>query len=481
MNIVQAMQDPRLFGEHFAGDSWKAWKALLGGFYGVPMGDTERGLFERLTGLKTAPDGARDELWLIVGRRGGKSHIAALLAVYEAVFRDHAQSLAAGEVATVAVIAADRKQARTVFRYIAGLLRSNPMLTAMIQRETADSIELSTRVVIEVGTASHRSTRGYSYAAVICDEIAFWRDEGANPDREIIAGVRPGLATLSGKLIALSSPYARRGVLWEQYKRYYGKPGSILVAQAPSLLMNPSLPQSVVDRAYAEDPASAAAEYGAEFRTDIESFISRDAVQGAVMSGINELPPLDGVEYRAFVDPAGGSGQDSFTLAIAHREGDQIVIDAVRAIKPPFSPEATIDELAELVRQYRISQVTGDRWGGEFPRELFRNRGIAYYVAEKSKSDLYRDALPLFNSGRVSIPDSDRLINELAGLERKTARGGRDSIDHAPNSHDDLANACAGVLSLLARKRLDLIFEFIEPDPVFTAESHIFGDTIFYG
>jgi hypothetical protein len=35
-------------------------------------------------------------------------------------------------------------------------------------------------------------------------------------------------------------------------------------------------------------------------------------------------------------------------------------------------------------------------------------------------------------------------------LERRTSRGGRDSVDHAPGSHDDLANACAGALSLLS-------------------------------
>jgi hypothetical protein len=34
-------------------------------------------------------------------------------------------------------------------------------------------------------------------------------------------------------------------------------------------------------------------------------------------------------------------------------------------------------------------------------------------------------------------------------LERRTARGGRDSIDHPPGAHDDLANAVAGLCSTL--------------------------------
>jgi hypothetical protein len=67
-------------------------------------------------------------------------------------------------------------------------------------------------------------------------------------------------------------------------------------------------------------------------------------------------------------------------------------------------------------------------------------------------SDIYRELLPLVNSGRVELLDNPRLIAQLAGLERHTSRGGRDSIDSAPNAHEDLANACAGALVLAAQR-----------------------------
>jgi hypothetical protein len=38
------------------------------------------------------------------------------------------------------------------------------------------------------------------------------------------------------------------------------------------------------------------------------------------------------------------------------------------------------------------------------------------------------------------------MVMQLTSLERRTSRGGRDSIDHAPGSHDDIANAVAGAL-----------------------------------
>jgi hypothetical protein len=68
--------------------------------------------------------------------------------------------------------------------------------------------------------------------------------------------------------------------------------------------------------------------------------------------------------------------------------------------------------------------------------------------SERSKSEIYADFLPLLNSGHVELVDSRRLVLQLANLERRTARSGKDSIDHAPGGHDDVANAAAGVLVL---------------------------------
>lgn len=171
------------------------------------------------------------------------------------------------------------------------------MLRNLVLNDTQESIELSNRVVIEVHTASFRSVRGYTLLAVICDEIAFWRsDESANPDSEIIAAVRPGLATIPNSLLlCISSPYSRRGALWTAYQKHFSKDSSVLVWQADSKGMNPSLPDSVIQQAYEEDEASAAAEYGAQFRRDVETFVSREAVEACVMRG-----RLDCRRYRTF-------------------------------------------------------------------------------------------------------------------------------------------------------------------------------------
>ncbi|ERS12324.1 hypothetical protein Q673_01545 [Marinobacter sp. EN3] len=450
ITIRDLMTDPALFGDQFGGDSFKAWRTLLAGFYGLELAEDELPHWQELTGRESAPEAVHDELWLAIGRRGGKSQAAALLAVFHAAFMDYSDRLSPGEVATVMVLAADRKQARSVFRYISGLFHSNAMLERLITRETTESLELSNRAAIEVHTASFRAVRGYTVACCIADEIAFWRsDDSANPDREVVSAIRPAMATLTGPLIALSSPYSRRGALWDAYSRYYGKEGSILVAQAPSRTMNPTLPEKVVREAMERDPAAAKAEYMAEFRTDVETFISLEAVEACTAPDRLELPPLSDRHYFGFVDPSGGS-KDAMTLAITHREGDQIILDVVRAVKPPFSPESVVLEFCNLLKKYRIDTVTGDRYAGEFAREPFRKQGIKYELAPKPRSDLYRDLLPLINSDRVELLDNKQLQSELVSLERRTSRAGKDSIDHPPGGHDDLANAVAGAVDCAA-------------------------------
>jgi hypothetical protein len=158
-----------------------------------------------------------------------------------------------------------------------------------------------------------------------------------------------------------------------------------------------------------------------------------------------ERAPISNVRYVGFIDPSGGA-QDSMTLAIAHREGKVITLDAVRERKPPFSPESVCAEFSDLLKRYRIARIEGDRYAGEWPRESFRRHGIEYRCAKKTKSELYGTLLPELNSRNIALLDNPRLAAQLVGLERRTSRGGRDIVDHAPGSHDDIANAVAGAL-----------------------------------
>jgi len=457
LTLLDCISDPKLFAPWFKDrSSWSAWFAFLKALFGLPMTADELALYQHCTGRTAAPAQPASEAWLVVGRRGGKSFIVALIAVFLACFRDYGKFLAPGERGTVMVTAADRKQARVIFRYVSALLTHVPMLAQMIERTTKDTIELSNDISIEIHTASFRSTRGYTIVAAINDEISIWRTEDSvTPDVEVLAAQRPGMATIPGSiLLCLSSPYARRGAMWEAYRDHFGKEDSpVLVWQADSRTMNPTLPQKVLDQAYARDPLSAAAEYGAQFRSDVAAFLNSDWLDSATDENVHEREFQTFTPYAAFADPSGG-GSDAFTLAIAHYDATtrQIVLDVLRARRPPFSPESVVADYAKLLKSYGLQSVTGDKYAAQWVVEAFGRHGIGYAHSERSKSEIYLEAEPLFAQGTVRLLDDRALLTELRQLERRTARGGKDSVDHPPRGHDDRANAACGALVLAAHR-----------------------------
>jgi hypothetical protein len=134
------------------------------------------------------------------------------------------------------------------------------------------------------------------------------------------------------------------------------------------------------------------------------------------------------------------------TLAIAHRENERAVLDALREVRPPFSPDTVVREFASLLKLYRIDTVLGDRYAGKWPREAFRRCSVEYAQANKTKNEIYGALVPMINSRSVRLLDNGQLLAQLTSLERRTGRSGQDLIDHRPGGHDDIANAAAGAL-----------------------------------
>jgi hypothetical protein len=478
-SIIDAIDDRNLFAPWFKDRAtWASWFVFLRCLFGLPLTSSELPLFRECTGRTEPPTAPASEGWLICGRRSGKSFTLALCAVYLAAFHQYRQYLAPGERGVILVIASDRKQARVIFRYVKALLLGVPMLRKLVERETAECFDLNNSTSIEIMAASYRSLRGYTVISALLDELAFWpTDDSANPDTEIIAAIRPAMSTIpNAMLLCASSPYAQCGALFDAFKRHFGKDGdfdtaskSIVVWRAPTRTMNPTVPQSVIDAAMEADSASATSEYLAQFRTDVETYISRDVVEAAVIQGRHELPRIEGIRYFAFVDPSGGSS-DSMTLAIAHtgfstveKPGTRIIIDLIRERRAPFSPDDVCREFADTLKAYGISRVHGDKYAAEWPRERFRVHEIEYRVADKVKSELYLLLLPLLNSNRIELLDNQRLINQLTGLERRTSRAGKDTIDHVPGGQDDVGNAVAGAAVVAAQAAAHPELKIVEP------------------
>ena len=252
-------------------------------------------------------------------------------------------------------------------------------------------------------------------------------------------------------LIGISSPYRKAGLLYQKYKDYYGRDGDgVLVVKGASRTFNPTLAQSLVDEAMERDPAAARAEYLGEFRDDISGFIDAELIEGCIERGVTVRAPQRGLSYRGFVDVSGGRS-DSAVLAISHKEhGGRIVLDMLAERKAPFAPDSVTHEFAGLLRSYGLGTVIGDAYGAEWTVERFSQHGITYQPSELNRSEIYLSFLPTVTSGQVALLDNKRMVAQFAGLERRTSRTGRDTIEHPPGSHDDVANSVAGAIVMCA-------------------------------
>jgi hypothetical protein len=479
MTIIDAIHDPHLFKPLFKDlSTWSSWLTILKAVFALPMDEEDRALFTTLTGRETPPATQVEECWLVVGRRGGKSFIVALIAAFLACFRDYRPFLGPGERGVIMLVATDRKQARVIMRYLVAILELVPMLREMIERQDADSIDLNNRISIEIMTGSFRTIRGRTVVAFSGEETPFWRSEdSANPAEEILASVRPAMATVpSALLICIGSPYRRSGPMYDAWKRHYGQNDSpILVVQADTRTMNPTVRQSVIDHAMEADPVAAQAEYYAQFRSDVGSFLDRDSIEQAIEPGIRERAPQGDLRYLAFFDAATGerARRDAITLGIAHRErhrlprsrqeeldqqrqAPRVILDLCRGVAPPFNPVTVIAEFCEVLKAYHCSSVVGDRFAAGFVRDAFNKQGIRYIPSELTKSEVYLECVPLFTTGSVDLLDVPRLTMELMQLERRAARSGRDSVDHGPGGHDDFSNSACGALSLCAQRQAEV-------------------------
>jgi hypothetical protein len=329
--------------------------------------------------------------------------------------------------------------------YVKNLVSLFPEL---IEREAVEEVHLRNSVSIAVKTCGYRGTRGFSTAIVILDELAFWRDENsANPASEVVVSLLPGLMR-GGRLLGISTAYAKFGLLYEVHREHFGKDTDILVWQAPTSAMNPTYDQRLINRLVARDPAVFGPEYAGTFREDVETFLP-EALIRAVMCRQLSLPDLR-VRYTAFCDPSGGR-QDSMTLAICHRDREKMLLDRVEERKAPFDPSSVVQEFAGILKSYGIQSLTADRFGGAWVEESFRKAGIRVDSSEQSASDLYLEFQPLLTMGRVELVEDERLALQLIALERRARTGGRDLVTHPEGGHDDVANAVAGAIVHAAR------------------------------
>jgi hypothetical protein len=456
ITLTQALIEPKLFGQTFAAPSFWTWRVVGKLIDGLPLvEERERQLFFECTGRTTLPTKPVRRLFILAGRRAGKDRFKSAVVTWRSALCTNWRKLqSAGEGAVSILLGADKKQAAILRRYCDGLLQV-PLLAREVVRQTGEVIEFRNGSSLEIAACDLRLVRGRSAIAVLGSECAHWRtdEHAASSDEEVVGAAEPSMAMCpdGGLLLLGSSVYRKRGYMYRMFKKLHGNDDSEdVVWFAPSSVMNPKLQQRVVDRALAEDAPKARAEYLNVWREDLSGFVPLELVESCTDFGVHERPPQPGTAYTAFCDAAGGTGSDSFTLAVAHydKAHQTVIVDLCRERKPRFVPRDVIAEFAQLLKLYGVTSVMSDAFAGGFHADEWTRNGITFRSCPRTTSENYLHALPLLLSGRVRLIDSSMLRARLASLERHVLAG-REVVRHPAmaSAHDDIAAAAAGAIA----------------------------------
>lgn len=461
-SIIDFVVDPQLIGDP---ELSLGQEAFLRALYGLPLSEEQAAIFRNCTGADYAVPRRYQEAAALCGRRSGKTRkLLSRIAIYEAVLGGHERHLARGERGISLIVAQTFRAAKNLaFKAIESDLTGSPLLRSTVAEIRADEIDLTNGITIAVYPTSFRAFRGLTLVSLMADEIAFWNVEGINPDREILAAARPAMATIpAAKLIMASTPYAKRGALYEAIKAGWGQADSeVLVWKAPTPLMNPSISAAYLERERKRDPDTFRREFEAEPADSISTLFESDSIEACVVPGRRELPPHPGFAYVAALDAAFRG--DTFTLGICHQEQNHVVFDLLLgwegSKRQPVNLEAVSAEIGRLCAEYRITDVLGDQYCAQPVKEALARHGLRFQeraFTARFKAEIYQSLKHQVNQGTIELLDHPKSLRELSTIELRLTSGGNAQIG-APEIggyHDDYATVLALAASGIRQGRV---------------------------
>jgi hypothetical protein len=447
------MADPHLFGSVFASPSFWTWRTLAKLIDGAPLTEPrEIELARQCTGRTQLPTSPVRRLVLLAGRRAGKDRFLSSCAIWRAALAvDWRKYQSPGEGSVCLLIGADKRQASILRRYCHGLLQA-PLLAREVVRQTDLVTEFRNGASLEIGTNDARLIRGRSAIALLGSECAHWKTSefASSNDEEVVSAAEPSMAMCpDGGLVLLgSSVYRKAGYMYRKFTELHGNDlaGDDICWFANSVTMNARLSPAIIERAVFEGGARARAEFENRWREDSADFLPADVVHSATDFGVHEREPMPSIRYIAAVDSAGGTGSDSFALAIAHRDHTGMaILDVIRSRKPRFVPAQVIAEYVDLLRLYSCQEIYSDSFAGGFHSSEWQRHNIRFIASERTTSENFLAVGPILLANRCRLVDNAALRNELTSLERRVSAGDREYVGHPQHAsaHDDLAAACA--------------------------------------
>jgi hypothetical protein len=391
------------------------------------------------------------------GRRGGKSTTMCRVVVGEALFGEWV--VPPGDVAVVGIVSLDRREAAGRLRTIEEILK---VLGFRKVRELSENVEArakqyckrgseleievrGTPVLFRVHTATIAGVVGFTAIAVLCDEVARWldKDAGTNPAEEVLASLKPCMATVPTALMWLiSSPWSTLDAHHDAFER--GNKRTQVVASAPTWVCNPTLTeQACVD--LEPDEETRAREYGAiPMSSDASNIFDASEIDAAVNAFELHAGWVAFAADFAFT-------RNTSALIGCRTDGERFATCVVRERRPkpghPLKPREVIADFAGDIRAHGAENCMADAHYSETVTEEFEPVDLERVPAPTMQARIaatYVRFRVLLKAGRISLTKHRKLIRQLKAVKQKPTVNGGISIEHPKvgSEHGDVAAAC---------------------------------------
>lgn len=390
------------------------------------------------------------------GRRAGKSSTFCRLAVVEGLYGQHA--IPPGDVGVVAFISTTRDEANQRLRTVKAILDA----LGVKYRPCDGGVELVDKpIAFKVYTASISGVSGFTGVLIVADEVSKWKDNdtGSNPASEVLASVRPTMATQkNARIILSSSPMGRWDAHYDAFDQ--GDTDFQITAYAPTWEANPTVTEQ--DTHHLEpDEAVWSREYKAIPAAEIAESLFTDAeLDKATRAAPEQIPREPGVSYEAAIDPA--TRANAWALAIGAFR--QTPLGLKRTVvyayewrgrpSEPLRPKLVFAEMAPILESYGIEVVWSDQASGDALRDIAADQNIELILepwTQANKISAYKNLQTWVRTDQLELPPVEHVKQDLLGVRRKFTRSGVtiDLLKTPDGRHADFAPAIALVASKL--------------------------------
>lgn len=414
---------------------------------GVPLGDlwSVPDVQAGFGGVRP-PEVAPRTMGVFCAVRGGKSSLAAakVIAISQTCNLDH---LSAGDIVEVPVLAPTKKRAAAMFSHIANNLKTKPLLRPMLACEpTQETITIrhpsGREIFVHVTPLSKHGTSviGAWVAGAVFDEAPRMAgiDDGVRNLTESLSAIR-GRLLEGGQVWLIGSPYNSFGPIYDMDAERFGKPaGDLVIARAPGPAMNPTwwTPQRCAEMERT-DPKQHRVDVLAMFADPEESLFSSLEVERQTREEEGPLPPDPEVNYVATMDPATRGNAWTLTIVGCYGLGGPggtwptyrvaLARQWIGSRSKPLSPSRVLEEIAELVTPYGVTDLHSDQWAQDAIRDLAEQKGLMLLPTTIDASNRLRMAEKLarfVSMGLFELPKDPVLRGDLLTAKKRVTVNG---------------------------------------------------------